>query len=265
MSSFSIDALIALAGSEGSPDFFASWMASHSRLLLAADGGADSLIRLGFVPDYLVGDFDSISKKTKEVLPATTVRIGLARDKDFTDGELATAAAVLLTQDKDLKNPAFLDPDGHALYRAFDEQADLTGKSYGFLNYRGDRTDHVLANMALARLLALRGATVFLTDGVTLGRIVRGPAELDRVFPKDCFDGAQGMSPGKRFLFSALPLDEKVTGFHLRGLNWELEDVRLPMGRSLALSNRSAGLYPTEASIRLEEGTVLLYTFPEDL
>ena len=220
---------------------------------------------LGFVPDHVVGDFDSISEKALNTLPAGTVRIKLARDKDFTDGELATAAAVLLSLDRNLKDPAFLKPDGQALYSAFEKEEDLAGKSYAFLNYTGERADHQLANMALARLLAIRGATVFLTDCLTLGRIVKGPAAAGPVFPEDCFDGARAKAPGKRFLFSALPLDDEVDGLYLRGLKWDLDGVRLPMGRSLALSNRAKDLYPGKAEAGLGKGTVFFYTFPEDL
>ena len=265
MSLLTFDALIALAGSGSKSDFFASWAISRSRKILAADGGADLLVELGFVPDYLVGDSDSISEKALNTMPAGTVRVELARDKDFTDGELATAAAVLLSQDRDLKGPAFSKPDGQALYAAFEKEGDLTGKSYAFLNYTGERVDHQLANIALARLLAIRGATVYLTDGITLGRIIKGPAAINPVFTADCFEGAQKNVPGKRFLFSAFPLDDEVDGLDLRGLKWDLDGVRLPMGRSLALSNRASGPYPMQVTARLKTGTVFFFTFPEDL
>lgn len=265
MSSFTFHALIALAGSETCSDFFTSWMTSASPWILAADGGADSLLRLGLMPDYLVGDSDSLSREAEEALPAATVRIKLAGDKDYTDGELAAAAAVCLSCGRKLHDPRFFAPDGHALYKTFEEQTDLTGKSYAFLNYTGVRTDHVLANLALARLLVTRGATVFLTDGVTLGRIVQGPAAVKPVFPAECFDGARVEVPGKRFLFSVLPLDHEVDGLHLSGLKWGLDGVRLPMGRSLALSNRADGLYPDQVPAGLDSGTVLFYTFPEGL
>ena len=222
-------------------------------------------MELGSVPDYVVGDFDSISEKALKTLATDTVCVQLVRDKDFTDGELTAAAAVLLSCDQDLKNPAFSNPDGYALYAAFGKAGDLTGKSYAFLNYTGERADHQLANIALGRLLAVRGATVYLTDGMTLGRIVKGPAAINPVFTADCFDGAQINAPGKRFLFSVLPLDDEVDGLYLSGLKWELDGVRLPMGRSLALSNRASGPYPMQVTARLKAGTVFFYTFPEVL
>ena len=215
------------------------------------------------VPDLVAGAFDSIKQSSLESLPETTILFKVPRDKDFTDGELATAAAVLLSFDEDIQQ--FTDKEGHRRYQAFEACSDLSTKAYLFAYYRGDRVDHQLANLALARLLVKRGAEVFLTDGQTLARMVQGPAQLNPVFPPDCFEPVKTGMPDKAFQFSAQPLDDQVTGFTLKGLRWELDRVDLTMGRSLALSNRADGLYPDQVSAAFDSGTVFFYTYPEGL
>lgn len=249
------DAVIALAGQPGPDDLFASLLLSRARRIISADGGADRAARLGFVSDYIVGDFDSIADGDARATAASAKHFRFPRDKDHTDGELALAAAVLLSSGKHVPD------DEYELYRQFDAIGDLRGMSLLFLNYFGSRHDHTLANMALALLASRRRADVFLTDGTTLGRLVTGPACLRPVFPSDCFVRA-----GERaFLFSVLPLDDRVDGLTLRGLRWELDNARLPLTRALALSNRAPAGYPDCASLALERGTVALFTFPEDL
>ncbi|NLB50140.1 MAG: thiamine diphosphokinase, partial [Clostridiaceae bacterium] len=186
MTPLTFDALIALSGSGSSRDLFTRWAAERSHLLVAADGGTDLLLEQALVPDLVAGDFDSIKPSSLEALPETTVLFKVPRDKDFTDGELATAAAVLMSFDEDIQQ--FTDKEGHSLYQAFEACSDLSTKTYLFAYYRGDRVDHQLANLALARLLVKRGAEVFPTDGKTLARMVQGPTELNPVFPPDCFE-----------------------------------------------------------------------------
>ena len=57
----------------------AAFIASDCDLVLAADGGADAAVRGGVIPSKVVGDLDSISQETMELLkqhdvPFTPVR-----------------------------------------------------------------------------------------------------------------------------------------------------------------------------------------------
>ncbi len=263
MNTLRFDALIALAGDEGPFGYFMAPALQHTPHIVAADGGVAVVLKRDFVPQMVVGDGDSMSLEDRNQLKESTFLLSFPSDKDFTDGELATAAAVLLSFGGD---PLLYGGDGgHKLYQAFNAYCDLSGKSYLFLNYTGLRHDHQLANIALARLLAKRGAEVYLTDGTTMARIVTGPQSLDNVFLPHIFDQARQDMPATRFLFSAIALDDEVTDLSLFGLLWTLEKVKLPYGRSLALSNRAEGLYPDQVRAKILRGTVMFFTFPENL
>ncbi|HSD98556.1 MAG TPA: thiamine diphosphokinase [Patescibacteria group bacterium] len=91
--------------------------------IIAADGGAESALRMGIVPGVVIGDFDSVSPKTMRKLEkkqATLLKF--PQEKDETDTELALDYAI--------KHKA----------------TDIT--ILGGNN--GDRFDHVIANLLLA-------------------------------------------------------------------------------------------------------------------
>jgi thiamine pyrophosphokinase len=255
MNSRSFDAAIALAGCQGPEDIFASLLLSQAKYIIAADGGADCVTRLGFYPDLVIGDFDSIENDFERRMLASTELMVFTVDKNHTDGELALAAAVLHSLGEKIPQDEF------ELYEKFDRCDDLTGVSLLFVNYFGSRHDHTIANLALAALAARRGADVYLTDGTTLGRIVAGPVTLAPVFHRDCFARA-----GERlFLFSAQPLDEDVSGLTLKGLCWELDDACLAQARALCLSNRALTNHPDNVRLHCRRGTLAVFTFPASL
>lgn len=59
-------------------------------LLLAADGGAKHCLELGLIPDYVIGDLDSLNEEDLETLSASGSQIlSFPSRKDYTDLELA--------------------------------------------------------------------------------------------------------------------------------------------------------------------------------
>jgi thiamine pyrophosphokinase len=111
--------------------------------VVAADAGAETAMRLGFVPDVVLGDFDSIDAAALGDLRARGVRIeAYPTDKDATDGQLA-------------------------IERALTAQADEL-VVVGFLG--GPRLDQELANVLL--LPTLPAATT-LVDGSNECRLLR--------------------------------------------------------------------------------------------
>jgi thiamine pyrophosphokinase len=122
--------------------------AAAAHPLLAADGGADHLARLGLRPEAVIGDLDSIGDSTRAWLGED--RLVLRPDQDRTD----------------------LDK---ALEYAFDDLGvcDLT-----VLAALGGRTDHDLGNLGLLARLAMGERLVFESADQTVLAIA-GDATLE--------------------------------------------------------------------------------------
>ena len=102
-------------------------------IVIAADGGAASLERIGFAPDVLVGDLDSIPDSRLEELRRTVPEIRrYPTRKDATDAELAL---------------------GEALARGATE-ITVVGA------FGGPRVDHELANVLLLTAPSIRDRDV---------------------------------------------------------------------------------------------------------
>lgn len=127
---------VVVAGSALSTCLDAAALGS-SDLLVAVDGGADALADVGLMPDLLVGDFDSITPRTREALKTGGVEVvELPTAKDETDAE-ATLRLIV-------------DRGGD----------DIT--VYGALG--GPRLDHLIGNLLLLSSPGLAGAKVRLVD-----------------------------------------------------------------------------------------------------
>ena len=64
-------------------------------LIIGVDGGAEHILKLKLIPNVILGDFDSLSKKTKQALKKYSIEyVRYPRKKDFTDGELAIKFAI---------------------------------------------------------------------------------------------------------------------------------------------------------------------------
>ncbi len=123
----------------GTPGFDAAPFVSllqTADLLIAADGGANSLHAIGLVPHLLVGDLDSITAPTLAWITASSCAVlHLPREKDETDLE----RAVLLARE----------------YHA---------RVITVLGATGGRLDHTLAALGLLGMEALTGCQMRLLD-----------------------------------------------------------------------------------------------------
>lgn len=92
--------------------------------------------------------------------------------------------------------------------------------------FGGPRADHAFLHMTLAIRLAEAGAGVLLTSGSQEGVPLRAG--------RTHFDYADGT------LFSILGFSD-LSGLSLTGAKWPLDDVRVPFGSSLTISNEVRG------------------------
>ena len=82
--------------------------------LIAADGGANSAVKLGLIPDLIIGDFDSILPETKEYFSKLTELKQVKRQTD-TDVEKAIKYAI----EKKINKAVLLGASGDRLDHSF--------------------------------------------------------------------------------------------------------------------------------------------------
>lgn len=172
------------------------WLDTASSVI-AADGGAELLDRLGHVPDRVVGDLDSISDDLLGRLAAAGVAVDRhAADKDASDTELAIESAIA----------------------AGATDVVLLGAA------GGERLDHELANVLLLADRDLADHDIRIVRGASTARGLRAGGRL-------VLDGAAGD------LVSLLPIGGDADGVTVEGLRWPLTAATLRVGRSRGLSN----------------------------
>lgn len=197
-------------------------------LVVAADGGALVAESLGFTPDLVVGDGDSLGAAGVAAFRARGIDVALARtDKDESDTELAVLAALER------------DADAVTIVAAF-----------------GGRLDHTLANIWLLALPALDGRPAELLDGATRVTLI---SALDGLAVR-CVLGAGRAGD----LVSLLPLGGDVEAIVTEGLVYPLRSEPLRIGPSRGLSNvRAPG--DTEVAVTVGAGRLLVIEAPASL
>lgn len=173
-------------------------MAPHGAdLVVAADGGALKAQALGFRPDVVVGDSDSLSQAALDELRADGVTVIVhPAAKDESDTELAVREAL-----------------------ARDATTVTVIGAFG-----GARLEHTIANLLLLALPELAGRDARLADGSSVVRLLEpGPALTIR--------GRRGD------FVSLLPLAPRVEGVTTDGLEFPLRDEALTQGPARGLSN----------------------------
>lgn len=112
--------------------------------------------------------------------------------------------------------------------------------------FGGPRADHAFLHMTLAMRLAEAGIDVLLTGGTQEGV----PLRAGRAY----FDYEAGT------LFSVLGFSD-LSGLSLAGAKWPLDNVRVPFGSSLTISNEVRG--GLEVKLGSGRAMLLAHPFPE--
>lgn len=108
----------------------------ENSILICADGGANCLYEYKIIPDYLIGDFDSIDKKVLTFFKSKKCFIDTyPREKNFTDTEIAVEKALELKADKVI-----------------------------MFGCTGSRLDHVLANLGMLLKCNHNGIKAYIKD-----------------------------------------------------------------------------------------------------
>jgi hypothetical protein len=115
----------------GAGDFFTDININAGDIIIAADGGYDSLVSRGYVPSILIGDFDSITS----AIPNGITTVKHPKEKDETD-----------------------------MFLAYLEGVRLGYTEFVMLGATGGRLDHTYANLAL---LLYAKEMYDLTEGLT--------------------------------------------------------------------------------------------------
>ena len=122
-------------GNMKTSEFYKETASSHE-LLISADGASNRLFELGIVPDYIVGDLDSIKSEVEEYYKTQkTVFIKFPAKKDKTDTELA-----------------------------IDLAKDMGYSNITMLGFLGERLDHMLGNIFMLYYAQQLGLKLELVD-----------------------------------------------------------------------------------------------------
>lgn len=196
---------------------------SYDRVF-AVDKGLMYADALELVPDYIVGDFDSVEESIlkdyeyrmeKDEISAHIDRYAVK--KDATDTELA-------------------------FMKAIEEGADRIT----VLAATGSRLDHVLMNLGLLLQTEQAGIPCCIVDETNRVQMLTSGGRKSCKIKKDKQYGDY---------LSIIPMTAIVEGLTVKGVMYPLKDRTVYQGNSLTVSNQ---ILDGEASISIENGTVLV-------
>ncbi len=193
--------------------------------VVAADGGYARAVSLGFPPDVLVGDLDSLAPDMAAAAAAAGTRIErFSPDKDESDAELALLEAVAMGA----------------------ERVTVLGA------FGGARLDHELANLWLLAHPRLARVDLVLLDAGARARLVSAPGRAGGAVTQP-LPGRPGA------IVSLLPFGGDAEGITTAGLRYPLRDEPLRVGPARGLSNVRVA---ADASVTLRSGRLLVVERP---
>jgi len=186
--------------------------------LIAADGGANYLLKMGILPEIVIGDLDSVDEDTLFELTSAEVDIEqYSEDKDETDIELALRYAV-----------------------------EMQPTSILIVGALGGRLDQTLANLSILTDPLLPKIDIRLDDGLEEAFFCKVTADK----------GGQAKVQGRSGdTVSLIPWNNPVQGVSTAGLQWPLYSETLYPDKSRGVSN---AMLDESASVKIEKGLLLV-------
>jgi thiamine pyrophosphokinase len=212
-----VETLLVLGGRAPAPEWLRQ--AASGRAVWAVDRGAEACRTAGIVPDYALGDFDSLNSEGRAWLEKQGVGTEVyPPDKDYTDFQLAL------------------------------NRAGGAGKGLLVTGCWGGRFDHAFANVFSILWGREWGAEV---------RAFADEAEV--LIPLSGKNGENALTLRFRsppLAVSLLPLSPLCEGVSVLGTKWELKDAAIFQARPYAISNVPVG---NEAAVSLSFGVLGVY------
>ena len=219
--------ILIVAGGRTNEDFIRNLIATEKpACIIAVDKGAMVLDKLGIVPDYLVGDFDSAEGFVIDNFKRMFAELGkpvikqFRPEKDDSDTEIG------------IKTAMSLEP----------EEIVITGAT-------GTRLDHTMANIDLLMIPLSSGVKASIVD------------EYNRIYLADSeFTLSRKKVYGK--YFSLIAFSEEITGLTIKGAKYEIEDYTLSKGVSLGISNEFS---KAKVSVSFKEGILIVFETSDEI
>ena len=207
------------------PDFDAARaLLQPGDYLIAADGGVNHLLKMGILPEIVIGDLDSIDDDTLFQLTSAEVNIEqYSEDKDETDIELALRYAV-----------------------------ELQPTSILIVGALGGHLDQTLANLSILTDPLLPKIDIRLDDGAEEVFFCRASADKGGQVASSSQGEVRGRSGDN---VSLIPWHGSVEGVVTEGLQWPLYGETLYPEKSRGVSNVMLG---ESASVKIEKGLLLV-------
>lgn len=189
-------------------------------IIIGADSGLNQVARLDIFPDYIVGDFDSVSKHVLDkYLEGAVLKNGkkpiikeYPSHKDYTDTQIGIELAI-----------------------------SIGATELIILGATGTRIDHLIGNINLLLIPLKQKVRASIIDANNKIYLIDSNTRIERE---------------KLFgtYFSLLPLTEEVIGVTLKGFKYPLKEKDLQIGDSLGISNEVSDEI---AFIEIKEGILI--------
>lgn len=207
--------------------------------VFAVDKGLEYADSLNIMPDYIIGDFDTVDKgifakfenmvREKE---CSAVIHRYSEKKDATDTELAVEMAMAL------------QPEEIIIFGA-----------------TGNRLDHTLMNMGLLVQIEKEGIAGQIVDVNNRIRLLDANIQTDRTRAETPYavhmeveQDAFLLSHQEKYL-SIIPMSEEIQGLTLEGVMYPLKEHTVFQGSTLTVSNR---ITDGRAHVSLKKGRILI-------